>query len=43
MQAGDYLNVALVFSGIISIAVMGLTLDAGLRGFLYLADPSKRS
>jgi ABC-type nitrate/sulfonate/bicarbonate transport system permease component len=43
MQAGDYLNVALVFSGIISIAIMGLTLDAGLRGLLYLADPSKRS
>jgi ABC-type nitrate/sulfonate/bicarbonate transport system permease component len=43
MQAGDYLNVALVFSGIISIAVMGLALDAGLRGLLYLADPSKRT
>lgn len=42
MQAGDYLNVALVFSGIISIAIMGLTLDTGLRGLLYLADPSRR-
>jgi taurine transport system permease protein len=42
MQAGDYLNVALVFSGIIVIAIMGLTLDAGLRGLSYLADPSKR-
>lgn len=42
MQAGDYLNVALVFSGIISIAIMGLTLDACLRGLLYLADPGKR-
>jgi ABC-type nitrate/sulfonate/bicarbonate transport system permease component len=42
MQAGDYLNVALVFSGIITIAIMGLTLDACLRGLLYLADPSKR-
>src|SRR5580698_1500544 len=42
MQAGDYLNVALVFSGIITIAIMGLALDAGLRGMLYLADPSKR-
>jgi ABC-type nitrate/sulfonate/bicarbonate transport system permease component len=42
MQAGDYLNVALVFSGIITIAIMGLTLDAGLRGLLYLADPGKR-
>jgi hypothetical protein len=42
VQAGDYLNVALVFSGIIAIAIMGLTLDACLRGLLYLADPSKR-
>jgi ABC-type nitrate/sulfonate/bicarbonate transport system permease component len=42
MQAGDYLNVALVFSGIITIAIMGLARDAGLRGLLYLADPSKR-
>jgi ABC-type nitrate/sulfonate/bicarbonate transport system permease component len=42
MQAGDYLNVALVFSGIITIAIMGLTLDACLRGLLYAADPSKR-
>jgi ABC-type nitrate/sulfonate/bicarbonate transport system permease component len=42
MQAGDYLNVALVFSGIIAIAIMGLTLDACLRGLLYLADPTKR-
>ncbi len=42
MQAGDYLNVALVFSGIIAIAIMGLTLDACLRGLLYLADPGKR-
>lgn len=42
MQAGDYLNVALVFSGIITIAITGLTLDARLRGLLYLASPSKR-
>jgi len=41
-QAGDYLNVGLVFSGIIAIAIMGLGLDACLRGLLYLADPSKR-
>ena len=27
MQAGDYLNTALVFSGIIAIAILGLTLD----------------
>lgn len=42
MQAGDYLNVGLVFSGIIAIAILGLTLDACLRGLVYLADPSKR-
>jgi ABC-type nitrate/sulfonate/bicarbonate transport system permease component len=42
MQAGDYLNTALVFSGIIAIAVLGLTLDACLRGLLLLADPSRR-
>jgi len=42
MQAGDYLNTALVFSGIISIAILGLVLDAGLRGLLLLADPSRR-
>jgi ABC-type nitrate/sulfonate/bicarbonate transport system permease component len=42
MQAGDYLNVALVFSGIIAIAIMGLTLDGCLRGLACLADPSKR-
>jgi ABC-type nitrate/sulfonate/bicarbonate transport system permease component len=43
MQAGDYLNTALVFSGILSIAILGLVLDAGLRGLLLLADPSRRS
>jgi ABC-type nitrate/sulfonate/bicarbonate transport system permease component len=42
MQAGDYLNTALVFSGIISIAILGLALDACLRGLLLLADPSRR-
>jgi ABC-type nitrate/sulfonate/bicarbonate transport system permease component len=41
-QAGDYLNTALVFSGIISIAIVGLILDACLRGLLLLADPSRR-
>jgi NitT/TauT family transport system permease protein/taurine transport system permease protein len=41
MQAGDYLNTALVFSGIISIAILGLGLDACLRGLLLLADPSR--
>jgi taurine transport system permease protein len=42
MQAGDYLNVALVFSGIIAIAILGLSLDACLRGLVYLVDPSRR-
>ncbi|HUL27047.1 MAG TPA: ABC transporter permease [Streptosporangiaceae bacterium] len=42
MQAGDYLNTALVFAGIIMIALAGLILDACLRGLLILADPSRR-
>ncbi|HUK68539.1 MAG TPA: ABC transporter permease subunit [Streptosporangiaceae bacterium] len=42
MQAGDYLDTALVFAGIIAIAIAGLILDAGLRGLLLLADPSRR-
>lgn len=42
MQAGDYLNTALVFAGIITIAVTGLILDACLRGLLVLADSSRR-
>jgi taurine transport system permease protein len=42
MQAGDYLNTALVFSGIITIALLGLVLDACLRGLLLLADPGRR-
>ena len=42
MQAGDYLDTALVFAGIISIACRGLVLDACLRGLLLLADPSRR-
>jgi ABC-type nitrate/sulfonate/bicarbonate transport system permease component len=41
-QAGDYLNTALVLSGIICIALIALILDAGLRGLLLLADPSRR-
>ena len=43
MQAGDYLNTSLVFSGIIFIAVLGLVLDLCIRGLLLLADPSRRS
>ena len=42
MQAGDYLDTALVFAGIITIAIAGLTLDLGLRGLLVVADPSRR-
>ena len=42
MQAGDYLDTALVFAGIITIAIAGLALDACLRGLLLLADPSRR-
>jgi ABC-type nitrate/sulfonate/bicarbonate transport system permease component len=41
-QAGDYLNTALVFSGIAAIAIVALILDACLRGLLLLADPSRR-
>jgi ABC-type nitrate/sulfonate/bicarbonate transport system permease component len=42
-QAGDFLNMSIVFAGIIAIAIVGLALDAGLRGLLLLADPSRRS
>jgi ABC-type nitrate/sulfonate/bicarbonate transport system permease component len=42
MQAGDYLDTALVFAGIIMIAIAGLVLDACLRGLLITADPSRR-
>jgi len=42
MQAGDYLDTTLVFAGIITIAITGLALDAGLRGLLILANPSRR-
>jgi NitT/TauT family transport system permease protein/taurine transport system permease protein len=42
-QAGDYLNMGVVFAGIITIAVAGLALDACLRGLLLLVDPSRRA
>jgi ABC-type nitrate/sulfonate/bicarbonate transport system permease component len=32
-----------VFSGIIMIAILGLALDAALRGLLLLADPARRT
>jgi ABC-type nitrate/sulfonate/bicarbonate transport system permease component len=40
-QAGNYLDTALVFSGIILIAVTELILDTGLRALVRLADPSR--
>ena len=42
-QAGDYLNIALVFSGLICIALIALALDACIRGLLLLSDPSRRT
>jgi ABC-type nitrate/sulfonate/bicarbonate transport system permease component len=42
MQAGDYLDLSLAFAGLFAIAAASLTLDAGLRGLLLLADPSRR-
>ena len=42
MQAGDYLDTALAFAGILTIAIAALILDAGLRGLRLLADPSRR-
>jgi NitT/TauT family transport system permease protein/taurine transport system permease protein len=42
MQAGDYLDTALAFAGILTIAIAALILDACLRGLLLLADPSRR-
>jgi NitT/TauT family transport system permease protein/taurine transport system permease protein len=41
MQAGDYLDTTLAFAGIITIAIIALIIDAGLRALL-LADPSRR-
>jgi ABC-type nitrate/sulfonate/bicarbonate transport system permease component len=42
MQAGNYLNTAIVFSGILTIAAAGLLLDTMLRALVRLADPSRR-
>jgi len=41
-QAGNYLDTALVFSGIILIALAELVLDSGLRALVRVADPSRR-
>jgi ABC-type nitrate/sulfonate/bicarbonate transport system permease component len=43
MQAGNYLNTAIVFSGIITIAVAELLIDTVLRALIWLADPSRRA
>jgi ABC-type nitrate/sulfonate/bicarbonate transport system permease component len=43
MQAGNYLNTAIVFSGIITIAIAELVLDTGLRALVWVADPSRRA
>src|SRR3954451_1655309 len=42
VQAGNYLNTGIVFSGIITIALMELALDSGLRWLPRVADPSRR-
>ena len=41
LQAGNYFLTSLVMSGIIAIGIAGLIFDAGLRGLLRLADPSR--
>lgn len=41
-QATEYLDLSLAFAGLIAIAAISLTFDAGLRGLLLLADPSRR-
>jgi NitT/TauT family transport system permease protein/taurine transport system permease protein len=42
-QAGNYLDTALVFSGIILIALTELVLDTGLRALVWVVDPSRRA
>jgi NitT/TauT family transport system permease protein/taurine transport system permease protein len=42
LQAGNYLQTPLIFSGIIAISIMGIILDALLRLLHRLADPSSR-
>jgi NitT/TauT family transport system permease protein/taurine transport system permease protein len=41
LQAGNYLQTPLVFSGIAAIALLGLVFDAALRLLLRLADPAR--
>ncbi len=42
LQAGNYLQMPLVFAGIAMIGFVGLTLDTMLRGLLVWIDPSRR-
>ncbi|MBW8485592.1 ABC transporter permease [Actinomadura sp. PM05-2] len=42
LQAGNYLQTPLIFSGIAEIAVLGFAFDGLLRLLLRLADPSTR-
>ena len=42
-QAGNYLQTPLIFSGIITISILGLVLDAVLRQLSRLTDPSSRA
>ncbi len=42
LQAGNYLQMPLVFAGIAMIGLVGLTLDSALRGVLFWVDPSRR-
>lgn len=42
LQAGQFLNTSLIFSGILIIAVLGLTIDAALRRLQWHLDPSMR-
>jgi NitT/TauT family transport system permease protein/taurine transport system permease protein len=42
LQAGNYLQTPLIFSGIIAISIMGIILDGLLRLLHRLADPSSR-
>jgi hypothetical protein len=37
-----FLQVGSAFSRVIAIAILGLTMDACLRGLLLLVDPSRR-
>jgi taurine transport system permease protein len=42
LQAGQFLNTALIFAGILIIAALGLAIDAGLRRLQWRLDPTMR-